>query len=157
MMKRYCSPALRSPAFVAFPRFTPVRHRHPSSALLCSPTFVNCHINSRQNKNKNGQFTISSTTMTTSKPTITFVTGNQNKLREVQQILCSTKDEVDAEAPFDLVARKLDLPELQGDPEDIAREKCRLAAEQVNGPTVSFFYFFFFLVFLSFFKKIVSL
>lgn len=83
--------------------------------------------------------------MTITKPTITFVTGNQNKLREVQQILCRTKDEVDAEAPFDLVARKLDLPELQGDPEDIAREKCRLAVEQVKGPTVSFFSPFFIL------------
>ena len=28
----------------------------------------------------------------------------------------------------------MDLPELQGDPQDIAREKCRLAAKEVGGP-----------------------
>jgi hypothetical protein len=34
--------------------------------------------------------------------------------------------------PFKIQAADLDLPELQGEPEDIAREKCRLAAEQVH-------------------------
>lgn len=34
--------------------------------------------------------------------------------------------------PFTIQAADLDLPELQGEPEDIAREKCRLAAEQVQ-------------------------
>ena len=37
--------------------------------------------------------------------------------------------------PYDLVAKKVDLPELQGaDPKDIAREKCRIAAQEVGGP-----------------------
>eukprot|EP00179_Madagascaria_erythrocladioides_P008120 CAMPEP_0198324066 /NCGR_PEP_ID=MMETSP1450-20131203/12160_1 /TAXON_ID=753684 ORGANISM="Madagascaria erythrocladiodes, Strain CCMP3234" /NCGR_SAMPLE_ID=MMETSP1450 /ASSEMBLY_ACC=CAM_ASM_001115 /LENGTH=164 /DNA_ID=CAMNT_0044027831 /DNA_START=201 /DNA_END=695 /DNA_ORIENTATION=- len=31
-----------------------------------------------------------------------------------------------------MVARKVDLPELQGEPEAIAKEKCRLASEQLN-------------------------
>ena len=35
--------------------------------------------------------------------------------------------------PFTVDAKKLDLPELQGEPEDIAREKCRLAAIEVGG------------------------
>lgn len=35
--------------------------------------------------------------------------------------------------PFSVEAAKLDLPELQGDPEDISKEKCRLAAKQVLG------------------------
>ena len=35
--------------------------------------------------------------------------------------------------PYELVAKKVDLPELQGDPAEIAREKCRIAAQQVGG------------------------
>lgn len=67
-------------------------------------------------------------------PTITFVTGNENKLREVQQILGAGRDNPPR---FDMISRKLDLPELQGEPEDIARQKCKLAAQHVAGPTVS--------------------
>lgn len=63
---------------------------------------------------------------------ITFVTGNQNKLREVESILSSDN----GAARLRVVARKIDLPELQGEPDDIARQKCLLAAQQVGGPTV---------------------
>lgn len=62
-----------------------------------------------------------------SKPALTFVTGNKNKLKEVQKIL---KDDL----PFDIKNQKVDLPELQGDPISIAKEKCRLAAKTVQGP-----------------------
>lgn len=34
--------------------------------------------------------------------------------------------------PFDVVSQKIDLPELQGEPEDVAREKCRIAAQQLQ-------------------------
>ena len=61
--------------------------------------------------------------------TVTFVTGNENKLREVRAILGE-------DAPFALEARAVDLPELQGKPEDIAREKARLAARSVGGPAL---------------------
>eukprot|EP00667_Euglena_gracilis_P024782 EG_transcript_28701 len=61
------------------------------------------------------------------KPKVSFVTGNQDKLREVQAILADT---------IDVVAVQIDLPELQGEPEDISREKCRLAAAQVDGPVL---------------------
>ena len=61
--------------------------------------------------------------------TVTFVTGNENKLREVCAILGE-------DAPFALEARAVDLPELQGEPEDIAREKARLAARSVGGPAL---------------------
>ena len=61
--------------------------------------------------------------------TVTFVTGNENKLREVRAILGE-------DAPFALEARAVDLPELQGEPEDIAREKARLAARSVGGPAL---------------------
>ncbi|CAM9624005.1 unnamed protein product, partial [Discosporangium mesarthrocarpum] len=60
---------------------------------------------------------------------VTFVTGNANKLKEVKQILGAC-------FPFPLENRKVDLPELQGEPLDIAREKCRLAALEVGGPVM---------------------
>ena len=62
--------------------------------------------------------------------TLTFVTGNKKKLEEVQQILSTN-----SKFPFALTNQKIDLPELQGeDPAEISKEKCRLAAAQVNGP-----------------------
>lgn len=64
------------------------------------------------------------------KSTLTFVTGNANKLQEVQTILNAAGD-----LPFDIVNQNVDLPELQGDdPISIAREKCRRASQQVLGP-----------------------
>uniref|UniRef100_A0A9I9ECC5 Inosine triphosphate pyrophosphatase n=1 Tax=Cucumis melo TaxID=3656 RepID=A0A9I9ECC5_CUCME len=58
---------------------------------------------------------------------VTFVTGNAKKLEEVRAILGNS-------IPFRSL--KLDLPELQGEPEDISKEKARLAAIQVNGPVL---------------------
>ncbi|BAF26677.1 inosine triphosphate pyrophosphatase [Oryza sativa Japonica Group] len=58
---------------------------------------------------------------------VTFVTGNAKKLEEVRAILGSS-------IPFQSL--KLDLPELQGEPEDISKEKARMAASQVNGPVL---------------------
>uniref|UniRef100_A0A803MU83 Inosine triphosphate pyrophosphatase n=1 Tax=Chenopodium quinoa TaxID=63459 RepID=A0A803MU83_CHEQI len=58
---------------------------------------------------------------------VTFVTGNPKKLEEVKAILGQS-------IPFQSL--KLDLPELQGEPEDISKEKARLAAIQVNGPVL---------------------
>jgi inosine triphosphate pyrophosphatase len=63
------------------------------------------------------------------KRTITFVTGNKKKLEEVVSILGSS-------LPFQLENMRLDLPELQGEPEEISIAKCRLAAQQVNGPVM---------------------
>ncbi|XP_021290084.1 inosine triphosphate pyrophosphatase isoform X2 [Herrania umbratica] len=58
---------------------------------------------------------------------VTFVTGNAKKLEEVKTILGQS-------IPFQSL--KLDLPELQGEPEEISKEKARLAAVQVNGPVL---------------------
>ncbi|KAG2548674.1 inosine triphosphate pyrophosphatase [Panicum virgatum] len=58
---------------------------------------------------------------------VTFVTGNAKKLEEVRAILGSS-------VPFQSL--KLDLPELQGEPEDISKEKARMAASQVKGPVL---------------------
>ena len=55
---------------------------------------------------------------------VTFVTGNQNKLKEVRAILGNEYAD-----KFVLEAKKVDLPELQGEPEDIAKEKASLAAK----------------------------
>jgi len=65
--------------------------------------------------------------MSGSKPTVTFVTGNAKKLEEVKTILGAD------DLPITLTSAKLDLPELQGEPIEIASEKCKLAATQVGG------------------------
>eukprot|EP00968_Pinguiococcus_pyrenoidosus_P012213 scaffold1060_cov246-Pinguiococcus_pyrenoidosus.AAC.5 len=61
------------------------------------------------------------------KKVLTFVTSNEMKLREVQMILGE-------DFPAEMRRVDIDLYELQGDPEIISREKCRLAAEKVDGP-----------------------
>mmetsp|Transcript_17534 Transcript_17534/g.48092 ORF Transcript_17534/g.48092 Transcript_17534/m.48092 type:complete len:217 (+) Transcript_17534:264-914(+) len=64
---------------------------------------------------------------------LVFVTGNAKKLEEVRQIL----DAGEKKVPFEVKSQKIDLPELQGaSPEEIAREKCRFAAESVDGPVM---------------------
>ncbi|KAJ8918009.1 hypothetical protein NQ315_011462 [Exocentrus adspersus] len=63
-----------------------------------------------------------------SKP-ITFVTGNAKKLEEVLQIL-------GADFPRQLVSKKLDLPELQGEIDQISILKAKEAHKQVQGPVV---------------------
>ena len=65
------------------------------------------------------------------KPRVTFVTGNAKKLEEVRLYLAKG-----GALPFELVNQKVDLPELQGEPEEISAEKCKLAAEQVGGAVI---------------------
>ena len=60
--------------------------------------------------------------------TIHFATGNKKKLEEVVAILAAGQA-----LPFAVAPAALDLPELQGEPEEIAAEKCRLAAAQLGG------------------------
>lgn len=72
-------------------------------------------------------------------PVITFVTGNAKKLEEVERIL---KPDQNDRAPdkllqYKLTNEKVDLPELQGEPIAIAREKCLAAAEKVGGPVIT--------------------
>lgn len=67
-------------------------------------------------------------TIMCSKP-ITFVTGNAKKLEEFVAILGST-------FPRQIVSQKIDLPELQGEIDDICEKKCREAARIVNGPVI---------------------
>ncbi len=66
---------------------------------------------------------------------VCFITGNLNKLKEVNAILNSMCRDGNSSS-LSLVHCKLDLPELQGDPVSIAEEKCRVAACHVMGPVV---------------------
>lgn len=56
---------------------------------------------------------------------LNFITGNTNKLAEVQSILRDT---------VPLRSRSLDLAEIQGTIEDISKDKCRRAADLVCDP-----------------------
>jgi len=58
---------------------------------------------------------------------LNFITGNKNKLVEVKAILGDT---------VDLRSQSLDLVEIQGTIEEVSTDKCRRAAETVNGPVL---------------------
>lgn len=68
--------------------------------------------------------------------TIVFVTGNEKKLEEVKRILQPSADDNNT-LQYILMSKKVDLPELQGDPIAIAREKCTAAAGLVGGPVIT--------------------
>ncbi|KAL5365458.1 inosine triphosphate pyrophosphatase-like protein [Aspergillus floccosus] len=59
---------------------------------------------------------------------INFITGNKNKLAEVRAILGSV---------IEVKNQAVDVPEIQGSIEEIAREKCKRAAEVVGGPVLT--------------------
>ena len=61
--------------------------------------------------------------------TLTFITSNKKKLEEVIHILGQN-------FPYKLQALDLELPELQGEPEYIVYEKCRLASLKIDGPVL---------------------
>lgn len=54
---------------------------------------------------------------------LNFITGNKNKLAEVRSILGNV---------IELDNQAVDVPEIQGTVEDIAKDKCRRAAEAVR-------------------------
>lgn len=58
-----------------------------------------------------------------------FVTGNAKKLEEVRAILGDS-------FPFRLVNQKIDLPEYQGEADDVSRKKCEAATELIKGPVI---------------------
>ncbi|EJD35330.1 inosine triphosphate pyrophosphatase [Auricularia subglabra TFB-10046 SS5] len=66
--------------------------------------------------------------------TVVFVTGNANKLKEVRAIL---QDPTCAGEPIVVESQAIDVPELQGTPEEVSREKCRIAAEKIGGPCIT--------------------
>lgn len=58
---------------------------------------------------------------------LNFITGNKNKLAEVQAILSGV---------IELRNQNVDLVEIQGTVEEVTRDKCRRAAEEVS-PIIS--------------------
>ncbi|XP_078417708.1 inosine triphosphate pyrophosphatase [Cetorhinus maximus] len=60
---------------------------------------------------------------------VVFVTGNARKLEEVVQILGD-------KFPLTLISKKIDLPEYQGEPDEISIKKCQEAALQIQGPVI---------------------
>jgi len=58
---------------------------------------------------------------------VIFVTGNPNKLREVQLLM---GDDIQIEAV------DIDLPEYQGEPMEIAAKKCLTAYESIKAPVI---------------------
>lgn len=63
---------------------------------------------------------------------VTFVTGNKKKLEEVTAILAAG----DGTVPFVVDSEKMELPELQGEPLEIAAEKCRVAFASLRRPVM---------------------
>lgn len=59
-----------------------------------------------------------------------FVTGNENKFKEASAILKIELPDVE------IRQIKLDLPELQGEPEEIVTAKLKIALEKTKGPLV---------------------
>lgn len=63
---------------------------------------------------------------------LTFVTGNAKKLAEVTAILGHDQSTF----PFRFVSRKINMPELQGSPEEVSIAKCKMAVAEVKGPVI---------------------
>ena len=66
---------------------------------------------------------------------LNFITGNKNKLSEVQAIL---------DGIIELKNQSLDLPEIQGTIEEVSKDKCKRAAEIVcdmRAPSILINYF----------------
>ena len=60
---------------------------------------------------------------------IVFVTGNAKKLEEFIAILGKNISQ-------QITSKKIDLPEYQGEIDDICRDKCRAAANLMKGPVI---------------------
>ena len=62
---------------------------------------------------------------------ITMITGNAKKLEEFKQIMTGALSKA-----YDVTNQSLDLPELQGKPDEIAKHKVQLAAKLIDGPAI---------------------
>lgn len=60
---------------------------------------------------------------------ITFISSNMNKVKEVQSILGT-------DFPWDFKYQSMDLFELQGNPVEISTEKCKQAIDHCDGPVI---------------------
>ncbi|KAK7453560.1 nucleoside triphosphate pyrophosphohydrolase ham1, variant 2 [Stygiomarasmius scandens] len=62
---------------------------------------------------------------------VVFVTGNAKKLNEVKAILA------DGPNPIEIDSQALDIDEIQGNTQEVAKAKCRRAAELLDGPCIT--------------------
>jgi inosine triphosphate pyrophosphatase len=67
---------------------------------------------------------------------VRFITGNKNKLLEFKNIMQSIDGGCSDFVNFESI--NFDLPEFQGEPEHIAKQKVKMAYEQVNCFNISF-------------------
>uniref|UniRef100_A0A4W3JQ08 Inosine triphosphate pyrophosphatase n=1 Tax=Callorhinchus milii TaxID=7868 RepID=A0A4W3JQ08_CALMI len=65
---------------------------------------------------------------------VVFVTGNAKKLEEGSPIL--VVQILGDKFPFKLISKKIELPEYQGEPDEISIKKCQEAATQIQGPVI---------------------
>ena len=66
---------------------------------------------------------------------IFFATGNQDKFREVKEILEEYNSNIDnKENKIEIEQIKIDLPELQGSPKEVIMEKAKIAYKKLNKP-----------------------
>lgn len=68
---------------------------------------------------------------------IFFATGNSDKFREVKEILeqyNGNNDDIENNKSIIIEQVKIDLPELQGTPDEVILEKARIAYEKVKQP-----------------------
>lgn len=68
--------------------------------------------------------------------TLTFVTGNANKLREVTAILCDGCIENAKVGEYTITNKSVDLDEIQGSIEEVTQHKAKQAAELIGGPVL---------------------
>eukprot|EP00571_Detonula_confervacea_P004752 CAMPEP_0172313434 /NCGR_PEP_ID=MMETSP1058-20130122/20163_1 /TAXON_ID=83371 /ORGANISM="Detonula confervacea, Strain CCMP 353" /LENGTH=646 /DNA_ID=CAMNT_0013027081 /DNA_START=23 /DNA_END=1959 /DNA_ORIENTATION=- len=108
------------PAESSIPEFIDISFPDPS---VVDP-LATARVDSKKNQKPDGE--------KASEPVVTFVTGNKKKAEEVQRILSAGAD-----LPFKLMNHKIDLPELQGDPISVAKEKCALASKEINGAVIT--------------------
>lgn len=73
--------------------------------------------------------TMSTSSSSSAAKKIFFITGNPNKLKEFTQIIGDVGN-------YEIGNKSVDLPEYQGEPEEIAREKCIAALELVKEPVL---------------------
>ena len=60
-----------------------------------------------------------------------MITGNKKKLEEFLTIMTGKLAD-----SYEIVSQAVDLPEIQGRPEEIAREKVKAASRLINGPAL---------------------
>lgn len=68
--------------------------------------------------------------------TITFVTGNANKLKEVTAILSQGAGESGTVGKFTITNKSLDLDEVQGTIDEVTIHKAKSAADIIGGPVL---------------------